>query len=214
MDDLQDLQQFCDAHGLPYDDRAARRFATYVELLEQFNAKMNLIGPFDRPEIVRQLLIDSVAPAALVPPHGRVLDIGTGAGLPGIPLKILYPDVPITLVEPRKKRSMFQKIVKTRLHLDDVEIVRERIEDTDLGPHDWVVSKAFRNPPDWARIATPLTTAGGHVVCLHASDTIAELDDTAVGLELVLAGRILDVRDELDVAVPAGRAISVFQRER
>lgn len=210
MTELDELQAFCDAHDLPWTARAAERFALYVELLEKFNAKMNLIGPLDRRQIVRELLIDSVAAAVLSPPRTRVLDIGTGAGLPGIPLAILYPDVEMTLVEPRQKRVTFMRIATTRLGLDHIDIVPERIENIDLEPHDWLISKAFRAPTEWIEIAAPHLADGGHIVCLHATDATEGLRARADELSLDEVAHVKDVATELGANVPPGRAVSVF----
>lgn len=210
MTELDELADFCVAHDLPWTDRAAERFALYVKLLEKFNAKMNLIGPLDRQQIVRELLIDSVAPAVLSAPRSHVLDIGTGAGLPGIPLAILYPDVEMTLVEPRHKRVTFMRIATTRLGLDHVEIVPERIENIDLERHDWLISKAFRAPTAWIEIAAPHMADGGHIVCMHAADATEGLRERAGELGLAEVAHVRDVARELDAKVPAGRAVSVF----
>lgn len=207
---MKELHDFCEQHDLPWDDVAADRFDTYVELLEKFNAKMNLIGPLDRTGIIRELFIDSVVPAVLVPPVGSVLDIGTGAGLPGIPLAILYPEVPLTLVEPRKKRSTFLKIATTRLKLNDVEIHSARIEDLEIEPHDWVVSKAFRHPTEWLDIATAL--ASRFIVCLHASNTVEATRRRADDLGLREVAHRLDIAAELGAPVPSGRAVTIFEK--
>lgn len=210
MKELEELRAFCEAHELPWSARTSERFAAYVTLLEQFNAKMNLIGPLDRRQIVRELLIDSVAAAVASPPFGQVLDVGTGAGLPGIPLGIVF-DAPLTLVEPRQKRATFLRIAKNRLDLD-ATIHAARIEDVDIEPHDWLISKAFRAPPEWLDVAVPRAAAGGHVVCLHAANAIDELRARATEHELREAAHIADVARDLSAPVPVERSITVFQR--
>ena len=210
MDELFELREFCEEHRLPWTEETEARFASYVTLLEQFNAKMNLIGPFDRTEIVRQLFVDSVAPAVLAAPDGSILDIGTGAGFPGIPLKILYPDVPITLVEPRKKRAMFLKIATTRLKLEDVEIVRERIEDTEIVPHDWVVSKAFRNPDVWLEIAKEWVSEEGVIVAMHSTDHRPTMLERASELDLEVVADCDDTTSFGLAATEVVRGITVW----
>mgnify|MGYP006303620547 CR=1 FL=1 len=163
------LETFCNRNALPYDERRAARFEEYLDLLLKFNDSMNLIGPLDRREIVDTLLIDSLAAAAVRAPSGPILDVGTGAGLPGIPLKIAYPDCPATLVEPRKKRHTFLKIARQRLGLDEVTLERSRLEELDstrAGRFDYVISKAFRSPGEWVDLAAPWRADDGVVVCL------------------------------------------------
>lgn len=210
MQELDELRNFCEAHGLPWSDVTAARFATYVGLLEQFNAKMNLIGPMNRREIVRQLLIDSVAAGVASPPFGHVLDVGTGAGLPGIPLGLVF-GVPITLVEPRQKRATFLKIATNRLGLE-ATIHANRIEDVELEPHDWLVSKAFRAPPEWLDVAVDHLADGGHIVCLHAANTIDQLRAHAVELGLSEQAHVADVARDLKAPVPAERSVTTFRR--
>lgn len=208
---LESLSAFCSEHDLGWDNVSGGRFGTYLQLLEQFNAKMNLIGPLSRQAIVDELLVDSVAAAAVAGPTGKILDIGSGAGLPGIPLKILFPDLPITLVEPRKKRSTFLRIVANRLDLEQVTVLDARIEDVELAAHDYVVSKAFRPPADWVETAARYVSARGRVVCLHADDTTTSARAAAQRVGLVEAAHVDDVRDELHANVPPGRSITVFR---
>lgn len=179
------LETFCRRHGLPWDERCRDRFEEYLELLLEFNDSMNLIGPLDRDAIVGELFVDSLVPATARPPRGPVLDVGTGAGLPGIPLKIAYPDVAMTLVEPRRKRTTFLQIAVQRLDLDGVEVERTRIEEFDGGPCDFAVSKAFRAPPQWLRTAAPYRATDGVVVCMTTTDERSAADTAAdeLGLE-------------------------------
>jgi 16S rRNA (guanine527-N7)-methyltransferase len=189
-DDL--LADYALAQGLPWDDRAAERFARYADLLEQFNAKMNLIGPMDREAIVRTLLRDSAVAAACAPPRGRMLDVGSGAGLPGLPLAILYPEVDATLVEPRGKRATFIKIAAKRLGLERVRALNARLEEVAPGRYDYVVSKAFRPPVEWLTAAAPWRSEDGVVVCMTRASERAELDARAAELGLAPAGEAPD----------------------
>ena len=210
MTTLDELFDFCRVHGLVDDDVARKRWADYVALLEQFNARANLIGPMAADEIIRTLLLDSVTCAALSRPVGRVLDVGSGAGLPGIPLKIAVPDIHLTMVEPRKKRSDFLRIARHRLQLADVDVVDSRIEELADATFDWVVSKAFRPPVEWLEVAVPLTHERGTIVCLHAAHAIDALDARAAELGLTLRARTEDVAAAFALPMPASRAISMF----
>src|SRR5690554_889998 len=163
---LERLAQFCVQNQLPWGDKTAERFDAYLGLLEHFNRAMNLIGPMDRAQIVDQLLIDSAAAAAVAAPKAGILDVGSGAGLSGIPLKILFPDIPLTMVEPRKKRTTFLKIVVERLGLSEVEIARCRLEDFEEGRYAYVISKAFRAPVTWLELAAQRLAPQGAIICM------------------------------------------------
>ncbi len=192
---VEKLARFCAQNDLPWSPQVEEGFAAYLGLLAHFNKSMNLIGPLSRAEIIDGLLIDSATAAAVCAPsrapagaqQASILDVGSGAGLPGIPLKLLYPDCPLTLVEPRRKRATFLNIAKTRLGLDDVTIEQERIEDVPPARYDYVISKAFQPPLEWLQTASEWVSDGGVVMCLTRPGERAALEErgAALGLELV-----------------------------
>ena len=161
------IGEFCSANDLPWNEEIAGRFERYLELLLHFNESMNLIGPLDESEIIDELFIDSLAAAAIYPPEGTLLDVGTGAGLPGYPLAFLYPDLAVTLVEPRRRRATFLKIVRTRLELDGITLYNNRLEDVPSATYDYVIAKAFRPPIEWLETASEWTSESGVTVCMH-----------------------------------------------
>ena len=188
-EELRPLAQFCKAKGLEWDSQREERFGLYLELLVKFNEAMNLIGPMGREEVVETLLLDSIVAAAARAPRGPILDVGTGAGLPGIPLKILYPELPIALVEPRQKRSNFLKLATHRLGFEEVELARCRIEDFEGRDFDTVISKAFEAPTKWLRTAYPrLREPGGAVLCMARRKDLVELEEVARELRLERVG--------------------------
>lgn len=166
---------------------------SYIDLLLHFNASSNLIGPMDRKTIRKDLIEDSLKAALHVAPYGRVLDVGSGAGLPGIPLAIAYPEAHFTLVEPRKKRTQFMMIAAQRLGIRDrVLVVNDRIEvfvkNPDYSAFDWVVSKAFEEPSAFLCDALEWTRPGGHIISMISAADEAELLQTANGLAVECVG--------------------------
>lgn len=208
---MRALRTFCERHALPLTSGGMEKFERFLTMLQEFNKAMNLIGPMTDEQVVDSLFVDSIAAASLRAPFGRALDVGTGAGLPGIPLAILYENAKFTLVEPRKKRTQFLTIAKHRLGLENVEVVRARIEDLKPEAFDYVVSKAFRNPDEWLRVALPWTSTAGVIVVFHSEshrDAMFEAGDTLN----------LDVLEDIDnvetLGVSSGsvrRGITVFQ---
>lgn len=186
MGELDQLQTFCDRHGIVTDGGVLDRFETFLDLLERFNGKMNLIGPMERTEVVDSLFCDSLVVGVVTTPRGAVLDVGSGAGFPGFPLAIVWPTVQFTLVEPRRKRSQFLEIARRRLHLDNVEVIRARIEEVEPALFDVVCSKAFQPPAEWVQTAAEWCKPDGTVVALHAADAYDEMVASAseVGLEV------------------------------
>lgn len=202
---------FCRAHDLPWDQARAERLGAYVALLLKFNESMNLIGPMGAQEVVDSLIIDSLTAAAVCPPAGSVLDIGSGAGLPGVPLSIVFPEVETTLVEPRQKRTTFLKIAKRQLGLDNVHIERCRIEELADARYDYVISKAFQPPADWLRTAAQWVRAPcGVVVSLRSTGDDAGVEEALAEAKLELVASAPDV-DALDAPV-GGRGVFVYRR--
>lgn len=195
---MQRIADFCADQDLPWSETIATSLEQYVDLLLHFNQSMNLIGPFDRDQILTSLIADSVTAAAAFEPFGAILDVGSGAGLPGVVLAILYPEVAVTLVEPRKKRANFLRIVKQRLALSHVEVFEARIEALDPDRRfDYAISKAFRPPQEWIEEGEKWLTERGVLVCMHAFDAPIETTLERVGY--------YHDGDEL-------RAVSVFRR--
>lgn len=186
MSTLDPIIALCQTRGIALDDKAVERYTAYVSLLKQFNQSMNLIGPMDDGEIVEFLLADSLVAACALPPSGHMLDVGSGAGLPGIPLKIAYPDLPLTIVEPRQKRANFIKIATQRLKLTDVTIHNARIEDVPAGRFDYVISKAFQPPQTWLATAAPWRADAGHILVMTRALELPGLEPIAKGLNLQL----------------------------
>lgn len=220
LNPLERLAQFCAKNQLPWAAQTAERFETYLGLLEHFNRAMNLIGPMDRAQIVDQLLLDSAAAAAVIAPStaadtsgdagAGILDVGSGAGLPGIPLKILFPDVPLTMVEPRKKRTTFLKIAVERLGLSEVTIARCRLEDFDPGRYGYVISKAFRAPVTWLELAAGRVAPGGAIVCMTRPGERDPLCQRAESLDLELIESCDDTTRLGAPSLGEARAVYVF----
>ena len=185
---LERIAAFCADADLPWDDDRAEKMAHYLDLLMQFNQAMNLIGPLTSDEVVDQLLLDSLVATAARKPQGPILDVGCGAGLPGIPIKIAFPDCPLSLVEPRRKRSTFLKIAAHRLELTDVDVFRSRIEDFHAKDFDTVISKAFQPPTTWLETARPFIADDGALIVMGRESDRPDLLDAARPLGLSLEG--------------------------
>jgi 16S rRNA (guanine527-N7)-methyltransferase len=195
---LRPLDAFLSQHGLPHDASTLTQFDLYLSLLKQGNKAMNLIGPLSDAEIVHDLLCDSLSIAALLNPLPPVIiDIGSGAGFPGLPLKILSPSVSLHLVEPRQKRYHFQGIAARALKLTGVTRHNARVEDCapNLPPSALVCSKAFAPVEQWLPIAASLAAPSGFVAVLCAEDHwTADRDAQARALGLSILHRLVTPR--------------------
>uniref|UniRef100_A0A7C4GGK8 Ribosomal RNA small subunit methyltransferase G n=1 Tax=candidate division WOR-3 bacterium TaxID=2052148 RepID=A0A7C4GGK8_UNCW3 len=147
----------------------------YADLLLDWNQRINLVSRKDTDRILSYHVVDSLAAAQLVPAGAHCSDIGTGAGLPGIPLAIVRPDIRMTLVESIKKKCLFLNHCRNELHLGSVEVVCDRAESLPPLDCDTVLSRLTgplrRTLSHLARHTRP----GGTIVLYKNPDAAEEL---------------------------------------
>ena len=155
------------AAGVPVSNDATRKIQAYVELLTAWNKSISLTAIDDKAEIVARHFGESIFAASAVPIRsGRLADVGTGAGFPGFPLKIVSPELSVVLLEPNLKKCAFLNEAKRELWLEDVEICRSRYEDyrSSGSSFDFVCSRALGNYRRLLRWARTVLAPGGRVV--------------------------------------------------
>ncbi|MGV0625157.1 16S rRNA (guanine(527)-N(7))-methyltransferase RsmG [Mycolicibacter minnesotensis] len=153
----------------------------YAELLAGPGVHRGLLGPREVERLWDRHVLNSAAVAELLEPGERVADIGSGAGLPGIPMAIARPDVSIVLVEPLLRRSEFLREAVAELELDTVEVVRGRAEDAAVreaaGDRDVVVSRAVASLDKISRWSLPLLRPGGRMLAMKGERAEAEIEE-------------------------------------
>jgi len=159
---------------------AASLFGDRIELARQFTAALaeqgelrGLIGPLELPRLWMRHVLNSAIAAPLF--HGSVVDIGSGAGLPGLVLAIARPDVQWTLVEPMERRVIWLNEQVTALALDNVTVMRARAEDVGL-EFDIVTARAVSALRTLVPITAPLVKDGGELIFLKGQNVDAEID--------------------------------------
>ena len=170
--DLEDmLRKGAEELGVTMDDRAVEAFAAYLHELRVWSRKMNLTTVTDERGVVSRHFLDSLTPLSVVPGRGRVLDMGTGAGFPGLPMKIARPGLEVTLMDGVRKKVHFLRHVIRKLGLTGAEAVHARAEDDPVvekyaGHFDVVVSRALTETADFLALARPYLAPGGLVVAM------------------------------------------------
>lgn len=155
----------------------------YAELLCTAGVERGLIGPREPARIWRRHLLNAAALAALVPADAEVVDVGSGAGLPGIPLLLARPDLQMTLVEPMLRRVTFCEEVREALDLAALRIVRARAEELPPRSANVVVVRAVAPLPRLLAMTLPLLRAGGALLLLKGTSAAQEVHDAADALQ-------------------------------
>ena len=191
--DLQPLAAGLTALGLAATPAQLAQFRDYAALLLQWNEQMNLTAVRTAEGIVRRHFLDSLS---LVQVTGelagqRLVDVGSGAGFPGLPLKILFPTLKLTLVESVAKKARFLEAVVGELGLTDVTVLVERAEQVgQMAAHreqyDWAVARAVAELRVLLEYLLPLCRVGGRAVAMKGASAAAEL--TAADAALATLG--------------------------
>lgn len=142
--------------GVTLPPGAPARLRRFWSLLLTWNARINLTGARSEADLVGDHLPDALAMLRLVDPGARLIDVGTGGGLPALPYALLRPEDPVTLVEPRAKRVAFLRTAVRELGLARVEVVDGRIEEVAGMVADVASSRATFAPAEWLAKAQPL----------------------------------------------------------
>jgi 16S rRNA (guanine527-N7)-methyltransferase len=201
---------------------AAERLATYADLLATEGTLRGLIGPREVPRLWERHLLNCAVLERLIPAESSVADIGTGAGLPGIVLALVRPDLQVSLVEPLLRRTTFLTEAVERLGLSNAEVVRSRAEDLARGSFDVVASRAVAPLGKLAGWCLPLCVEGGLMLAMKGASAEDELAGSERELEALGAEEWhvhqLGV-DELAqpttvVSIVAGRAARGSQHRR
>jgi 16S rRNA (guanine527-N7)-methyltransferase len=175
---LAQLQSGAVELGIALDEKALGRLVAYAALLDKWNRVYNLTAIREEAKLVTHHLLDSLA----VLPHlpaGRLLDVGSGGGLPGIPVAMAQPDRQVTLLDSNHKKGTFLRQAVMELELGNTAVAVERIEDHSPAPaYEVVISRAFSDLADFVNLAGQTVARHGSLVAMkgvHPHDEVARL---------------------------------------
>lgn len=155
------LQDGLHALGLALTPEVQEKLIAYIELLAKWNQAYNLTAVRDRQQMIARHLLDSLAILPWVR-RPRVLDIGSGAGLPGIPLALARPDIQFVLLDSNAKKTRFLIQAVAELGLKNIEVVNSRAESyRPVTPFDTLIARAFAGIADMLSVSAPLCAPGG-----------------------------------------------------
>ena len=174
----------------------------FIDLLIEWNRKINLVGTSDRSRIINELLLDSLIPVPYLPDKGHLLDFGSGAGFPALIIKILKPGLDVKLVESNGKKVSFLRYAIYSLRLRGISAFNNRIESLKESIKSWgcdiVTSRAMTSLEKIIRMSDPFLRPGGIIVGFLGQSGDQELNK----IEELLSNYMLDLKRSISYSLP------------
>lgn len=196
-----EMKKAAEAFGLTLSETQLAQFTRYYELLVKWNEKMNLTAITEAHEVAVKHMVDSLSAYDLALFNGTVsiIDVGTGAGFPGLPLKIFCPDAKLTLMDSLNKRVNFLQTVVDELGLEGVSCVHARAEEGARMKQyreqfDLAVSRAVARLPILCEYCLPFVKRGGHFLALKGRAYAEEVEEAAKAIK-VMGGSKTEMRE-------------------
>ena len=201
-------------------DQQKAQFERYFELLVEWNQKINLTAITEKEEVYLKHFYDSIAPilqGLIENQEIKLLDIGAGAGFPSLPMKILYPQLDVTIIDSLNKRINFLQLLAEELNLEGVHFYHGRAEDFAQekkfrAQFDIVTARAVARMQVLSELTIPFLKVGGKLLALKASNAPEELTEAKNALNLLFS----KVEDNISYTLPNGdpRYITVVEKKK
>ena len=195
---IDDFKELMCSYGkqidIEFNDKQLNQFYDYMNLLLDWNEKINLTAITEPEEVVLKHFIDSLTINKYIENNKTIADVGTGAGFPGIPLKIYRPDLNVVLVDSLNKRINFLNEVICKLDLKMISAIHSRIEDFGKDKkhrenYDYVTARAVANLATLSEYLIPISKVGGKCICMKGDEIEEELDNSKAAIN-ILGGKI------------------------
>lgn len=176
--------------NIDINEEQANKFYNYMKLLLEWNEKMNLTAITEPDEVLLKHFIDSVTAEKYINKNAKIIDVGTGAGFPGIPLSIIRKDLNITLMDSLNKRIKFLDEVVEKNNLVNVDTVHSRAEELARNidyreKFDVATSRAVASLNVLLEYMVPFVKVGGYCICMKGSNIDEELDNAKKALDIL-----------------------------
>lgn len=209
-----------DQQNINLTDQQKLQFERYFELLVEWNEKINLTAITEKEEVYLKHFYDSIAPilqGLIENQEIKLLDIGAGAGFPSLPMKILYPQLDVTIIDSLNKRINFLQLLAEELNLEGVHFYHGRAEDFAQDKHfraqfDIVTARAVARMQVLSELTIPYLKVGGKLLALKASNAPEELTEAKNALNLLFS----KVEDNISYTLPNGdpRYITIVEKKK
>lgn len=210
------LKNLLNEIDVPIEEEQLGQFYIYMKLLLEWNKKMNLTAITEQDEIIVKHFVDSLSILKDLKPEERIVDIGTGAGFPGIPLAILSEKNHFTLVDSLNKRIHFLNEVKEKLGLENVTTIHMRAEEFGQNKmyrekFDVAVARAVANLSVLIEYLFPVVKLGGKIICMKGSKIEEELQEARFAMKEL--GGVIDQKEEFYLpGTDMKRNLIIFQK--
>ena len=217
---MEKLTAGADKLGLNLGEREIALFQTYFEELVDWNQRMNLtsIIEYDKVQInhfLDSLTIVSVWQPTANKPNPKVIDIGSGAGVPGIPLKIIFPQIRLSLMDSTGKKITFLNHLRQKLGLNDIEVINGRAEELAHQIYresfDLVLARGLAPMPTLAELTVPFCKIAGKVVA-HKKGNIEEEMNQAKRAITTMGGKLIEIKPVTLPEFPDNRCLVVIEK--
>lgn len=200
--------------NLDITEESKEKLYKYMKNLMDWNSKINLTAIKDEEEIILKHFVDSIYIKDFI--NGRVIDIGSGAGFPGIPLKIVNNDMSLVSIDSINKKINFQKDSVDKLDLKNIEIIHTRAEDLAQKKDyresfDFVVSRAVANLSTLVEYMLPFAKIGGKCICMKGPNCSEEINNAKKAIKL-LGGKIEEIK-EYKIEKDIERVLVIISKE-
>lgn len=194
----QRFADICQQNGFAFNDLTFNKVEQYIDLLQQWNNKINLTAITETSQVIDKHIMDCLYPTFKYPLRGNGVDVGSGAGFPGLVWAIFYPDIKITLIEPTLKRCNFLNEVIKQLNLNNVTVLNKRSEDClDLrNSFDFASARAVASLSIISELVLPLLKNNGLFYALKGSKAMEEYTQAGNALK-VLNSNLIDTSSYL-----------------
>jgi 16S rRNA (guanine527-N7)-methyltransferase len=163
--------------NIPLSEEAGLQFETYYQELILWNKKINLTRITEREKVFIEHFLDSLIPERFIPSKSSLIDLGSGGGFPGLPLKIIRPDLSVTLVDSSLKKVLFLRYLVRLLNLRDIVVLQKQLERIDFSEncYDVCIGRAFASLENFLPLAVALKGPQGIVIAMKGPNFLNEL---------------------------------------
>ena len=212
------MQQYGDKIQVQFTEEQLQKFYKYMNLLIEWNKKINLTAIIEPEDIVLKHFIDSLTILPFIDKNKKIIDIGTGAGFPGIPVSIMRNDVDMTLLDSLNKRINFLNEVIKILNLKNVNTIHSRIEDLAKNKkyretYDIATSRAVANLSTLSEYMIPMIKTRGISICMKGSDIEEEINKSKKAVD-ILGGKFKKIEKFTLPNSDQKRTIILIEKEK